>query len=47
MPLINWKVEFKLKWTKYCVSPTAGNDNDIDNDNDDNGKKKYFYYQRH
>ena len=43
-PLINWKVELKVKWTKYCVLSAAGNDNG--NDNDDNGKK-IFYYQRH
>ena len=27
MPLINWKVDLKLKWTKYCVSSAAGNYN--------------------
>ena len=27
MPLINCKVELKLKWTKYCVLSAAGNDN--------------------
>ena len=31
MPLINCKVELKLKWTKYCVLAAAGNDNAIDN----------------
>ena len=36
MPLINCKVELKLKWTKYCVLSAAGteitlNDNDIPN----------------
>ena len=36
MSLINCKVEFKLKWTKYCVLSAAGNDNDSDNDNDNN-----------
>ena len=41
MPLINCKVELKLKWTKCCVLSAVGNDND----NDNNGKK-YFYYQR-
>ena len=30
MPLINCKVELKLKWIKYCVLPAAGNDNDND-----------------
>ena len=27
MPLINCKVELKLKWTKYCVLSVAGADN--------------------
>ena len=27
MPLINCKVELKLKWTKCCVLSAAGNDN--------------------
>ena len=36
MPLINCKVELKLKWTKYCVLSAAGteiilNDNDTPN----------------
>ena len=30
MPLINCKVELKLKWAKYCVSPTDGNINNND-----------------
>ena len=37
MPLINCKVELKLKWTKYCVLSVAGNEsgiNNIDNAND-------------
>ena len=37
MPLINCIVELKLKWTKYYVLPTAGNENVINvNDNDNN-----------
>ena len=36
MPLINCKVELKLKWTKYCVLSAAGNDNIIDNNFDSN-----------
>ena len=36
MPLINWKVELKRKWTKYCVLSANSNDNDSDNDNADN-----------
>ena len=31
MPLIIWKVELKLKWTKYCVLSAAGNDDVINN----------------
>ena len=31
MPLINGKVELKLKWTKYCVLSAAGNDNESAN----------------
>ena len=27
MPLIHWKVELKLKWTKNCVLSAAGADN--------------------
>ena len=33
MPLINCKVELKLKWTKYCVLPANGNDNNDANSN--------------
>ena len=36
MPLINWKVELKRKWRKYCVLSANSNDNDSDNDNADN-----------
>ena len=36
MPLINCKVELKLKWTKYCVLPATGNDNAINDDNNTN-----------
>ena len=32
MPLINCKVKLKLKWTKYCVLPVAGNENNINED---------------
>ena len=28
MSLTNFKVEWKLKWTKYCVLSPVGNDND-------------------
>ena len=31
MPLINCKVELKLKWTKYCFLSAAGKDNDNTN----------------
>ena len=33
MPLINCKVELKLKWKKYCVLSAAGNDNTNANPN--------------
>ena len=34
IPLINCKVELKVKWTKYCVLPVGSNDNlnNIDSD---------------
>ena len=28
IPVINWKVELKLKWTKHCLLATAGVHND-------------------
>ena len=31
MPLINCKVELKLKLIKYCALPVAGNESDINN----------------
>ena len=34
MPLINCKVEIKLRWTKYCVLSVAGADNTNDHDSD-------------
>ena len=34
MPLVNWKVESKLKWTKHFVFSAVGNDKT--NDNRDN-----------
>ena len=34
MPLINFKVEFRLKWTKYCVLSAAGADIVNNNVND-------------
>ena len=35
MPLVNCKVELKLRWKKYCVLSVAGTDNvnGIDSDN--------------
>ena len=36
MPLINYKTELKLKYTKSCVLAANGNDDDSDNDNDNN-----------
>ena len=35
MPLINCKVEVKLRWTKYCVSSVLGNENDNANTDSD------------
>ena len=32
MLLINCKVELKLKWTRYCILPAAGNENKSDKD---------------
>ena len=32
MPLINCKVELKLKWTNYRVLSVAGNENNINED---------------
>ena len=26
MPLINFKIQLKLKWTKHCILATDGND---------------------
>ena len=34
MPLINYKVELKLRWTKHCVLSVAGTDN-VNGNNDD------------
>ena len=31
MSLINCKIELKRKWTMYCVSSAAGNENDVNN----------------
>ena len=42
MPLINCKVELKLRWTKYCVLSAAGNDNLKNIDNDNNGNNTIF-----
>ena len=42
MPLINCKVELKLKWRKYCVLSAAGNKNWSDNDNKNNPNKTIF-----
>ena len=36
MPLINCKVELKLKWTKYCVFSAGGTENVINDDNTNN-----------
>ena len=36
MPLINCKVELKLRWTKHCVLYVAGTDNANGNNDDNN-----------
>ena len=36
MPLINCKVELKLRWTKHCCLSVAGTDNVNGNDDDNN-----------
>ena len=36
IPLINCKVELKLKWTEYCVLSVAGKENNINDDADAN-----------
>ena len=33
VPLINCKVQLKLKWRKHYILPTGGNDNDDANSN--------------
>ena len=42
MPLVNCKVELKLKWTKFCVLPAGGNDNLNDNDIDNKSNNIVF-----
>ena len=36
IPLVNCKVELKLRWTKHCVLSVAGADNANGNNNDNN-----------
>ena len=36
MPLINCKVELKLKWTKYCFLSADGNENEANNNDNTN-----------
>ena len=43
MPLINCKVELKLKWTKYFVLSVTGNKNDTSNN--DNANSLIFTIQ--
>ena len=42
MPLINCKVELKLKWTKYCILFASGNENQSDDDNNVNANNIIF-----
>ena len=41
IPLINCRVELKLKWANYCVLSAAGNDN-LNNDNDNDCNRIIF-----
>ena len=43
MPLINFKVELKLEWTKYCVLSAAGKGIDNGNDDDDNNSNNIIF----
>ena len=36
MPLINFKVEFKLRWTQQCILSVLGNENDNANADSNN-----------
>ena len=36
MRLINFKIELKLKWIKYCVLSANGNDDAYNNNNSNN-----------
>ena len=42
MPLVNCKVELKLKWTNFCVLSAGGNDNLNDNDIDNKSNNIVF-----
>ena len=42
---INYKIELKLKWTKYCVLPANGNDNDNANNTVFTIKETKLYVQ--
>ena len=43
MPLIDWKVELKLKWKKYCVLSAANADNVSNNANDNAGGNNIIF----
>ena len=45
IPLINCKKELKFKWTKYCVSPSVGTENNINKNT--NVNNFIFNYPRH
>ena len=44
MPLINCKVELKLKWTEYCDLSAAGNEDYNDKDNEGNNKSNNIIF---
>ena len=41
MPLINFKIELKLKHASHCVMSTTGHNRNVTNSN-----SNFFYYQR-
>ena len=44
MPLINWKAELKIIWTKYCDLPLGSTDNTYHNYNNNTFTIKDTYY---
>ena len=46
MPLINCKVELKLKWTKYCVLAATGAENANADSNDTISKTQNYMFPK-